>query len=246
MENRTATARLITHDGPPRPIAILIHGYLGGVHRMERRIWPLAYLRRIGVDAALFVLPFHGPRGTRRNFGEMPPFPGADPRVTNEGFRQAMGDLRDFVRWLRDQGHPKVGVMGMSLGGFSTSLATTLEPDLDFAVPIIPLVSFPDLIRWQGRLGSDPRKIESQYKALEAVYRVISPLHRQPAIPSERILVIGGERDQITPILHARKLAEHFKCRIETWHGGHLMQFGRAEKFRNIGRFLNEIGVIER
>ena len=157
-----------------------------------------------------------------------------------------MGDLRDLVQWLRDRGHPHVGVMGMSLGGFSTALAATIEPELAFAVPIIPLGSFPDLIRWQGRLGTDPRKIEAQYKALEAVYRVTSPLHRPAAIPSERILVIGGERDQITPVAHARKLAEHFRCRIETWHGGHLIQFGRGEKFRNIGRFLNDIGVLAR
>ena len=32
VENRTATARIVVHPAP-RPMAILIHGYLGGMHR---------------------------------------------------------------------------------------------------------------------------------------------------------------------------------------------------------------------
>lgn len=244
-ENLTATARLVVH-AEPRPLAILVHGYLGGVHRMERRIWPMRFLERMGMDVALFVLPFHGPRSAPRRFGKTPPFPGADPRITNEGFRQALGDFRDFVRWALDRGHPQIGVMGMSLGGFTTALAATLEPKLSFAVPIIPLASFPDTFRRQGRLGSTPREIEQQYRAVEAVYEVTSPLHRAAVIPSDRILVIAGERDQITPVSHARKLAAHFNCRMETWYGGHLMQLGRSDKFRSVGRFLNEIGVVSR
>jgi pimeloyl-ACP methyl ester carboxylesterase len=246
VENRTAHARLVTHQGEPRPVAILIHGYLGGVHRMERRIWPTAFLRRIGMDIALFVLPFHGPRAAAGRFGKAPPFPGADPRITNEGFRQAMGDLRDLVSWLLERGHPSVGVMGMSLGGFSTALALTLEPRLAFGVPIIPLASFADVIRHQGRLGSNARQIEAQHRALDRTYTVTSPLHRSLAIPADRVLIVAGERDRITPISHARKLARHFGCRIETWHGGHLVQLGRSEKFRSVGRFLNEVGVVSR
>ncbi|HEX3594602.1 MAG TPA: hypothetical protein VHU80_05860, partial [Polyangiaceae bacterium] len=125
-ENRTATARLVLHD-EPRPIAILIHGYLGGAHGMERRLWPMTLWRRLGMDLALFVLPFHGSRAARR-FGKLPPFPGAEPRITNEGFRQSMADFRDFVAFLVERRHEKIGVMGMSLGGFSTALAATLEP----------------------------------------------------------------------------------------------------------------------
>jgi pimeloyl-ACP methyl ester carboxylesterase len=245
-QNRRAHARLVSHEGPPRPVAILIHGYLGGVHRMERRIWPMAFLRRLGLDVALFVLPFHGPRGAPGYLGKAPPFPGADPRITNEGLRQAMGDLRDFISWLVAQGHPEVGVMGMSLGAFNTALATTVEPRLSFAVPIIPLASFPDVIRHQGRLGSTRTEAQEQYAALERVYRITSPLDRPAVIASERIFVVAGMRDQITPVSHAQKLAAHFHCRIETWHGGHLVQVGRSEKFRNIGRFLNEVGVVSR
>lgn len=240
-ENRMATARLVLHE-EPRPVLILIHGYLGGAHRMERRIWPISFFRRLGMDLALFVLPFHGSRSAG-GFGELPPFPGADPRMTNEGFRQAMADFQDFVGWLLGRGHPHVGVMGMSLGGYSTALAATVEPRLSFAIPVIPLASIPAVARLNGHLGSNEEEAEAQYRALVGVHKVVSPLHRPPAIPSKSILIVGAERDQITPIEHARHLAHHFGCRLETMHGGHLMQFGRNARFRSIGRFLTELGV---
>lgn len=244
VENRTATARLVAH-AEPRPVAILIHGYLGGMHRTERRVWPMSFWRRLGMDVALFVLPFHGRRAERR-FGSKPPFPGADPRITNEGFRQAMRDLQGFVGWLVERGHPHVGVMGMSLGGFSTALAATLETRLAFAIPIIPLASIAATARQNGHLGTTPEEEEAQYRALDAVYRVTSPLHRTPVVPPNRMLIIAGAADRITPMAHAQNLAAHFHCRLETMPGGHLMQFGRGERFRSIGRFLNEIGVVSR
>ena len=243
VENRTATARLVLHD-EPRPMAVLIHGYLGGAHRLERRVWPMSFWRRLGMDLALFVLPFHGTRAVR-GIGKLPPFPGAEPRITNEGFRQAMGDLRDFIGFVLERGHPKVGVMGMSLGGFSTALAATLEPRLSFAVPIIPLASIADVALLHGHLGESDGSL-AQHRALEAVHLMTSPLHRKLAIPPTNVLVIGAEHDQITPIENARKLATHFHCKLETMHGSHLVQFGRNERFRSIGRFLNEIGVVQR
>src|SRR5262249_1396975 len=147
VANRTAHARL--RLGPrPRPAVILIHGYLGGHYGMEERAWPVAWLDRKGLDVALPILPFHAPRGD----GRAPPLPSGDPRVTNEGFRQAAHDIRALAAWLRARGAPSVGVMGMSLGGYTTALLATLEPTLAFAVPMIPLASVADFALEQGRL----------------------------------------------------------------------------------------------
>lgn len=244
VENRVAAARLFLHR-EPRPVAILIHGYLGGQYSVEQRVFPVEWLLRIGLDVALFVLPFHGVRADPGRRGA-PPFPGSDPRMTNEGFRQAMADLRDLVRWLRERGHPAVGVMGMSLGGYTTALAATLEPELCFAIPIIPLASLADFARDQNRLGQSPAETEAQHRALDAVHRIVSPLHRPPVIAPERMLVVGARADQITPVGHARRLAHHFGARMESWPGGHLLQIGRADQFRRIGRMLDELGLTRR
>lgn len=244
-ENRVAAARAFF--GPePRPVALLIHGYMAGQYDLEQRVWPMEWLDRIGLDAVLPVLPFHAVRGPARRLGQPPPFPGSDPRMSNEGFRQAMADLRDLVRWLRERGHPAVGVMGMSLGGYTTSLLATVEAELAFAIPIIPLASLADFARDQGRLGSAPHETELQHRALEAAHRVVSPLGRAPLVPGERMLVVAARADRITPPAHARRIAHHFGAPLESWHGGHLLQFGRSEKFRRIGRLLDELRLTNR
>lgn len=244
-ENRVAAAR--GFFGPePRPVALLIHGYMAGQYDLEQRVWPIEWLDRIGLDAVLPVLPFHAVRGSARRLGQPPPFPGSDPRLSNEGFRQAMGDLRDLVAWLLERGHPSVGVMGMSLGGYTTSLLATVEAQLAFAVPIIPLASLADFARDQGRLGSSPHETELEHRALDDAHRVVSPLARPPLVARERMLVVAARADRITPVAHARRIAHHFGAPMESWHGGHLLQFGRAEKFRRIGRLLDELGVTNR
>jgi alpha-beta hydrolase superfamily lysophospholipase len=144
-ENRLAVARRFQR-GTGRPAVILIHGYMAGPFAFEERIWPLAELDRNGFDVVLFTLPFHGLRA-RAGYGAVPEFPGEDPRLNVEGFRQSMFDLQNLVGWLLASGHPRVGVIGMSLGGYTAALLATVEPRLDFVVPVIPLSSLGDFAR---------------------------------------------------------------------------------------------------
>ena len=233
-ENRTAHARLFLGD-TPRPAIVLIHGYLAGQWHVEQRAWPIRWLGE-RYDLALAVLPFHALRSDKRRRGP-PPFPGPDPRVTNEGFGQAMFDLRALVRFLRARGVPSVGVMGMSLGGYSTALLATVERDLAFAVPIIPLASLADFALEQGRLGTGD-DARAQHAALEEANRIVSPLARPSLVAPERVLVVAAESDRITPPTHAERLARHFGAETIRFTGGHLLQFGRGDAFRAIGRWL--------
>ncbi len=234
VENQTARARLYL-GRTPRPAIVLIHGYMAGQWSVEERAWPIAWLGE-RYDLAIAVLPFHAVRGKKDRLAP-PPFPGPDPRVTNEGFRQAMLDLRALARWLRARGAPSVGVMGMSLGGYTTSLLATVERGLAFAAPMIPLASLADFARDQGRLGEGPES-DQQHAALEGAYRVVSPLARPSLVAPERVLIVAAESDRITPVSHAERLAAHFKARVVRFEGGHLLQFGRGDAFRSIGRFL--------
>jgi pimeloyl-ACP methyl ester carboxylesterase len=238
--NRTAHARLYFGKGKPRPAVVLVHGYLAGQWAIEERAWPIEWLSR-RFDLALVLLPFHALRARTDKSGP-PPFPGADPRFTIEGFRQAMLDVRALVRWLRARGAPSVGIMGMSLGGYTTALTATVEPGLAFAAPIIPLASLADFALEQGRLGSgdDARR---QHAALEAAQRIVSPFARPSLVAKERVLVTAARADRITPIAHAERLAEHLGARLVRFEGGHLLQFGRAEAFRTIGRWLGTLDL---
>jgi pimeloyl-ACP methyl ester carboxylesterase len=231
-ENAVAVARRYQRS-VPRPAVILIHGYMAGPFAIEERIWPLARLDRAGFDVVLFTLPFHGAR-VRAGRGAVPEFPGPDPRFSVEGFRQAIFDLQNLVGWLLAQGHPRVGTLGMSLGGYTAALLATAEPRLDFVVPIIPLSSLADFAREQGSLSPNPEEAATQHALLESIYRRVDPVARPTLVPPERCLVISAKADRVTPAAHARRLAAHMRAPLQSFYGGHLLQLGRAEAFERV------------
>ncbi len=244
VENRTARARLHvgrSRSGRPRASVVAIHGYMGGIPLIDEPQWPIAALLRRGVDVALPVLPFHGARGGARRGA--PPFPSSDPRMTVEGFRQAVADVRALVRLLRARGAAHVGVMGASLGGYTSALVATVCDDVDFVMPMIPLASLADYALEHGRLGEGEPAMR-QRDALAAAYEVVSPLARPSRVRSSRALVAGAAFDQVTPASHARRLSEHFGCRLVEIPGGHLLQFGREEAFAALFAMLEREGFL--
>lgn len=237
-ENHVAHARLFSRPGAPRPAVILLHGYLTGPYRLEERLWPVRWLVDRGLDVVLPVLPHHGPRKAKGR----PPFPDADPRFTVEGFRQAIGDLRGLVSWLLARGAPAVGAVGMSLGGYTSALLATVDPRLDFVIPMIPLASVPDFARERGKLAGTQAQQDTQYRLLERIYRVVSPLDAPVLVPRDGRMVIAAAHDRICPVRHAERLADHFEVELRRFHGGHMMQLGRGDAWRRIGRFLAQRG----
>lgn len=236
--NLTCVVRLFPQKKRPRGTVILLHGYLGGVPTIEERIWPVDWFLQLGFNVGLFVLPFHGPRGRPLT---PPIFPGADPRITIEGFRQAVHDLRRFVLWVEEQGLGPTGVMGMSLGGYTSALVATVEQRLSFVVPFIPLASIAKFAMDRGRFVGSRIQKEQQRDLVDRLYRVVSPLARPVLVPPGGRLVVAGEADRITPVEHARMIAEHFEAPLETFAGGHVVQIGRTRAFSRIGRMLDQV-----
>jgi dienelactone hydrolase len=231
-ENSVAVARSFVR-GTGRPAVILIHGYMAGPFAFEERVWPIGRFDRAGFDVVLFTLPFHGLRA-RLGQGAVPEFPGPDPRVNVEGFRQAMFDLQSLIDWLLQRGHARVGAVGMSLGGYMAALLASVEPRLDFVVPVIPLSSLADFAREQGSLSSVPEEAALQHTLLESIYRRVSPVARPACVPAERCLVLAAKADRVTPAAHARRLSVHLRAPLHSFYGGHLLQLGRAEAFERL------------
>lgn len=236
--NCVAAARLWAHEQGPRPVVVLVHGYGTGSWRVEQRLWPIRSLYRAGLDVAQFVLPYHGVRADPRRRGG-PPFPSANPRRTLEGFRQAVSDLRELLLWLAERGHPRVGLLGMSLGAYVSALTATVQPGISALGLLIPLASLADYARETGALARGAVG-EAQHHALERAYGLIDPLGRAPLVSAGRTRIVAGAHDRITPPNHARRLAAHFGCEIDWWPGGHLLQVGRTAAFDGVQRFLCE------
>ncbi len=246
-ENLTMHARLHS-KGPGRPALVLIHGWGGGAYWLEERAFVVPYWLRHGWDVVLAQLPFHGARAPRLH-GEATArsgalFPSANLVRTNEGFGQAIHDLRALARWLRARGAPAIAAMGMSLGGYTTALWATIEP-LDAAIAMIPAVSMSELMWRHGEHSPARRKAEKAGVSgdlLDEVFKVHAPTTRPPLVARERLMIVAGRGDRITPPDQARALHAHWgECAIHWFPGGHLAQVGRGDAFRAVRRHLDQV-----
>ena len=249
-ENFTAHARWWTSDRG-RPTIVLLHGWGGGNHWVTARTFVVPYWLRHGYDVVAFQLPFHGNRapGTAAmKSGAL--FPSPNPLRTNEGFGHAIYDLRALSLFLRARGAQTVGVMGMSLGGYTTSLwASVAGPDdpggVDFAVAMIPAVSMAKLM-WRHGETSPARRRAAKAGITEDLlvdaFAVHAPTTRPPRLAQDRLFVIAGRGDRITPPDQAEALAVHWNVDIQWFDGGHLAQVGRGDALRTVRRSLGKLG----
>jgi pimeloyl-ACP methyl ester carboxylesterase len=241
--NRFAHARLLRHHATPRGFVVCLHGYGGGPFVFEERALPTRWLYKLGFDVAVFQLPFHGRRGGL----DAPIWPSVNVARTNEGFAQAIHDLRAMTAWMRaERGSLPLVVLGMSLGGYTTALWATVEK-LDFAAPMIPVASFPDLLWAHGEGRSERARAEREGITVDMLREAMAchtPILRTPMTPGDRMLILNAEGDRIAPPEHARRLTAHFGCQALEFHGGHVLQVGRSLAFRAIGRRLGALGLL--
>jgi pimeloyl-ACP methyl ester carboxylesterase len=259
-ENLTSHGRWWT-SGRGRPTLVLLHGWAGGHHWVTERTFAVEYWLRHGYDVVAFVLPFHGERAPRmgtlgplRSLSSGALFPSTNPLRTNEGFGQAIYDLRGLSRFLRARGAPAVGALGMSLGGYITALwASVAGPDdtggIDFAIAMIPAVSMARLMWRHGEHSAErARAVKAGITAelFAEAFAVHEPMTRPARLARERLFVIGGRSDRITPPDQAEALAAHWGVDVRWFDGGHLAQLGRGEVLRDVRRQVGRLGFAGR
>ncbi len=144
-ENNTAYATYFPHE-TNRKTAILV---LPHWNAKAGTYFDLCKLfNRIGFSALRLTLPYHEER--------MPPeLDRADylvaPNVgrTLQSLRQAVVDTRSAVRWLKQQGYEKVGVVGTSIGSCVGFFAFTHDMQIDAAV-FNHVSGYPADVVWHG------------------------------------------------------------------------------------------------
>ena len=257
LENQTAHVRWWTSRARAgknsRPTIVFIHGLAGGNHWVTARTFVADYWLKHGFDVCSFQLPYHGARISAEH-GKVRSsalFLSPNPLRMNEAFGHAIYDLRALAMFLRSRGSEHIGVMGMSLGGYTTALwaSTAGVGDVggvDFAVAMIPAVSFGHLM-WRSNDDSPQRRRAikdgvTQDLLIDA-FAVHSPLTREPRIPRDHRFVIAGRGDRITGPEQAKILAKHWDRDVMWFDGGHLAQIGRGDAFRSVRRSLDAMGM---
>jgi len=241
-DNQTALLRTLNLRIKGKPMAILVNGFSSGHHLLERVAWPMREFRRLGIGVSLFALPFHGPRG--RSFP--PEWPQQDTKLTIEGFRQAIWDLQTAIRIMREGGASHVGVVGMSLGGYTAALLATATSDVDFVLSYIPIASLPEIMNELGLIPGSGDVQKELYEGYRDLLVPITPEGREPMVESERIAIISGEFDRVATVQHGARLAAHFGTELLTFPGAHMLQVWRARAFRKALEGFQEAGVLPR
>jgi len=221
--NRTAHAVMLRHAGAPRPWLVCVHGYLMGHTGFGFWIFDaIRHHRELGLNVVLPVLPFHGLRRAGRFSGEG--FLGGDVLDTVHAEAQTIWDLRRLLSWIRAQGAPRVGLHGVSLGGYNAALLAGIDTDLSCVIAGVPPVDLARLV-WHHAPPSTLRLIERSGIVRDEVatlYRVVSPLALPPKIPFLGRAIYAGIGDRLVPADHPRDLWEHWgRPRIVWMHSGH-------------------------
>lgn len=235
--NRTAHAYLMRHPGPPRPWVVCVPGYRMGRPAVDFTGFRASWLHKsLGLNVAVFVMPFHGPRTSGRRGGDG--YLSGDFLDTIHAQAQAVWDLRRLVGRLRDEGAPAVGVYGVSLGGYTTALLSSLEPNLERAVLGIPAACFADLARAHvpPALMQAAEWLGFPLGQIEAVLRVVSPLAMPPRLAREHRYIYAGISDRLAPPHHAWDLWRHWERPRVVWYQGSHVSFLMEPTVRDLLR----------
>jgi pimeloyl-ACP methyl ester carboxylesterase len=245
--NRTARAMHWRHEDGPRPTIIVVHGFTGSPYWFNSNFFQLPWFYGHGCDVVLVVLPFHGRRNDRPA-----PYNGsglfADGLATfNEAMFQSVCDLHVVIDYLESSGVEKVGITGLSLGGYVTALMAAVDPRLQFAIPNSAVTDISTLIdRWFPaaqvvnaglRLGRVDRDLHT------AALRLHSPLRHEVRLARDRLFIVGGLADRLAPPEQSARLWQHWgRPRLHWFPGSHILHLRRAVYLREIGRFLRDTG----
>lgn len=230
--NATARAQHWRHESGPRPTLCVIHGFGASPAWFNTAFFSLKDFFADGWDVVLFTLPFHGSRrGARSPLNGLELFSHGMASFT-EGMIHAVHDFRALIGHLEAQGVPRVGVTGLSLGGYTSALLAAVEPRLDFAIPNAPVTHLPPLLdSWfpANVTGMALRAVTGIPRdLLHRALALTGPLSYPPVLSHDRLMIVAGLGDRMAPPEQSILLWEHWQRPELHWFlGSHVLHFGR-------------------
>jgi hypothetical protein len=202
------------------PWLINVHGLGMGVPWLDFKLLQADLLRGLGLNLVFPVLPLHGPRALSAVSGRG--YLTGELMDTIHAESQAIWDIRRVISWLWGQGVDRIGLHGVSLGGYTVSLVAALEEGLRCAVAGIPAVDPAWLLSWHSSADAC-QACEVEGLTLEnmtEVLRVISPLAMDPLVPGAHRYIYAGLADRFVPPVVVERLYEHWGQPKTHWYPG--------------------------
>jgi hypothetical protein len=230
-DNGTAVAYMMRHEGLNRPWLVCTHGFGMGQAGTNISALTARWIHEdLGLNVLMPVLPLHGPRSTTS-------FSGSEllqPEFANVMHlcAQAVWDMRRMIGWLRQQTDAPIGLYGISLGAFATSLASAFIDDLACVIAGVPAADFTSLARENEPLAMRAygSNLQTDWGLVQEMMYPVSPLSFEPRVPIEGRFIYAGVADRVTRPDQARALWRHWgRPEIEWMPYGHVMTSRKRE-----------------
>lgn len=181
-ENNTVHARLFTprreRRNKPRAAVVVLPQWNA---QPDSHVEACRIFNGLGMTALRLTLPYHEER-------RPPELERAEYLVSSnigrtiQSMRQAVLDTRAAVRWLREQGIERIGILGTSIGSCTAFLTFTHEPAIDVGVFNHVSGYFADVV-WQGISTRHVRQGIETDLTLEELREFWTPISPVPFIP---------------------------------------------------------------
>lgn len=182
VENNTARARLFTprreRKNKPRAAVVVLPQWNA---QPDSHVEACRIFNGLGMTALRLTLPYHEER-------RPPELERAEHLVSSnigrtiQSMRQAVLDTRAAVRWLREQGIERIGILGTSIGSCTAFLAFAHEPAIDVGVFNHVSGYFADVC-WKGISTHHVRESIEPHLTLEELREFWTPISPVPFIP---------------------------------------------------------------
>lgn len=242
--NGFARAQHWRHSSGSRQTLCVIHGFGASPAAFNASFFSLKRFFAEGWDVLLYTIPFHGSRrGQWPALNGVELFSGGFARMS-EALIQAVHDFRAFVDYLEAQGAPRIGVTGLSLGGYLSGTLAAVEERLDFVIPNSAVTWMPGLLEsWfpaNFGLGVLEHLKGIDRATIEAGLAIHSPLTWQPVVPKERLMIVGGLGDRLAPPEQSVMLWEHWdRPQISWFPGSHIIHLDRGNYLERMAELMD-------
>lgn len=202
-------------------------------------MWVARALLRYGISTHMIELPYHMRRSPRGYFSGTRVID-ADLSILLDALRQGVADTRKLIAGLRAEGCHRIGLLGISLGGYTAGLVSSLEDHLESLTLAAPLVDLGYTLMNSPMIKAGRQMIS--HIPQEALLPLLAPLrltNYTPRLERERILLINSMHDQV---VYPHKVQELW----QTWghptlfkeSHGHVTFFFSRDSFQKIAEYI--------